>query len=68
MAVCIVGQVVKTSVQFLNLKNLTVLEREADMAASSRILKDYGIPSERSDDFLEPYVDSLGPGNRAGLW
>lgn len=30
------------------------------MAASSRILKDYGIPSERSDDLLEPYVESLG--------
>ncbi|XVF21883.1 hypothetical protein REPUB_Repub12eG0127700 [Reevesia pubescens] len=39
---------------------LAVLEREAAMAASSRILKDYGIPSERSDDLLEPYVDSLG--------
>ncbi|XVF32691.1 hypothetical protein REPUB_Repub17cG0104600 [Reevesia pubescens] len=37
---------------------LAVLEREAAMAASSRILKDYGIPSERSDDLLEPYVDS----------
>lgn len=30
------------------------------MAASSRILKDYGIPSERSDDLLQPYVDSVG--------
>ncbi|WRX10763.1 PDZ domain - like 1 [Theobroma cacao] len=39
---------------------LAVLEREAAMAASSRILKDYGIPSEKSDDLLEPYVDSLG--------
>ncbi|KAK8654302.1 hypothetical protein V6N13_128273 [Hibiscus sabdariffa] len=39
---------------------LAVLEREVAMAASARILKDYGIPSERSDDLLEPYVDSLG--------
>ncbi|TYG39352.1 hypothetical protein ES288_D12G009800v1 [Gossypium darwinii] len=39
---------------------LAVLEREAAMATSSRILKDYGIPSERSDDLLEPYVESLG--------
>ncbi|XP_022727448.1 protease Do-like 2, chloroplastic isoform X1 [Durio zibethinus] len=39
---------------------LAVLDRKAAMAASSRILKDYGIPSERSDDLLEPYVDSLG--------
>lgn len=39
---------------------LAVLEREAAMAASSRILKDYGIPSERSDDLLQPYVDSVG--------
>ncbi|XP_021279605.1 protease Do-like 2, chloroplastic isoform X2 [Herrania umbratica] len=38
---------------------LAVLEREAAMAASSRILKDYGIPSEKSDDLLEPYVDSV---------
>ncbi|OVA15090.1 Peptidase S1 [Macleaya cordata] len=35
---------------------LAVLEREAAAAASSRILKDYGIPSERSSDLLEPYV------------
>ncbi|XP_057964400.1 protease Do-like 2, chloroplastic [Malania oleifera] len=39
---------------------LAALEREAAMAASSRILKNYGIPSERSPDLLEPYVDSLG--------
>lgn len=39
---------------------LTVLEREAATAASSRILKDYGIPLERSSDLSEPYVDSLG--------
>lgn len=39
---------------------ITVLEREAATAASSCILKDYGIPSERSSDLLEPYVDSLG--------
>ncbi|OAY69422.1 Protease Do-like 2, chloroplastic [Ananas comosus] len=36
---------------------LAVLEREAAAAASSCILKDYGIPSERSSDLLEPYVD-----------
>ncbi|KAL9430809.1 hypothetical protein AB3S75_026076 [Citrus x aurantiifolia] len=39
---------------------LAVLEREAAVAASSCILKDYGIPSERSSDLLEPYVDPLG--------
>uniref|UniRef100_A0A5B7A483 Putative DEGP protease 2 isoform 1 n=1 Tax=Davidia involucrata TaxID=16924 RepID=A0A5B7A483_DAVIN len=39
---------------------LAVLEREAATAASPRILKDYGIPSERSSDLLEPYVDSMG--------
>ncbi|KAI3439476.1 uncharacterized protein J3R85_004911 [Psidium guajava] len=38
---------------------LAVLEREASMAASSCILKDYGIPAERSSDLLEPYVDLL---------
>ncbi|XP_073009671.1 protease Do-like 2, chloroplastic [Typha latifolia] len=36
---------------------LAVLEREAAAAASPCILKDYGIPSERSSDLLEPYVD-----------
>jgi hypothetical protein len=36
------------------------LEREAATAASSCILKDYGIPSERSSDLLEPYVDLWG--------
>ncbi|KAF8394501.1 hypothetical protein HHK36_020711 [Tetracentron sinense] len=34
---------------------LAVLEREAAAAASSCILKGYGIPSERSSDLLEPY-------------
>ncbi|KAH9730189.1 protease Do-like 2 [Citrus sinensis] len=43
---------------------LAVLEREAAVAASSCILKDYGIPSERSSDLLEPFVDPLG-GNQA---
>ena len=38
---------------------LVVLEREAASASSFHILKDYGIPSERSSDLLEPYVDSL---------
>ncbi|MQL73805.1 hypothetical protein Taro_006129 [Colocasia esculenta] len=36
---------------------LVVLEREAAANASSCILKDYGIPCERSSDLLEPYVD-----------
>lgn len=39
---------------------LAVLEREASSTASSSILKDYGIPSERSSDLLEPYVDPIG--------
>lgn len=39
---------------------IAVLEREAATAASSCILKDYGIPSERSSDLLEPYVDLWG--------
>ncbi|KAJ6729507.1 PROTEASE DO-LIKE 2 CHLOROPLASTIC [Salix viminalis] len=38
---------------------VVVLEREAASASSFHILKDYGIPSERSSDLLEPYVDSL---------
>lgn len=38
---------------------LVVLEREAAANSSSCILKDYGIPSERSADLLEPYVDSV---------
>lgn len=38
---------------------VAVLEREASKAASSCILKDYGIPFERSSDLLESYVDSL---------
>lgn len=36
---------------------LAVLEREASATASPRILKDYGIPCERSSDLLEPYID-----------
>ena len=39
---------------------IAVLEREAATAASPSILKDYGIPSERSADMSEPYVDPLG--------
>ncbi|KAG8663471.1 hypothetical protein MANES_01G213700v8 [Manihot esculenta] len=35
-----------------------VMEREAASASSSYVLGDYGIPSERSPDLLEPYVDS----------
>ncbi|KAJ7009144.1 protease Do-like 2 [Populus alba x Populus x berolinensis] len=34
-------------------------KREAASASSFHILKDYGIPSERSSDLSEPYVDSL---------
>lgn len=37
---------------------LAVLDREAATSASAYILKGYGIPSERSSDLLEPYVDS----------
>lgn len=37
---------------------IAVLERKAATASSSCILKDYGIPSERSSDLLEPYLDS----------
>lgn len=42
---------------------LAVLERESSSAASSCILKDYGIPSERSSDLLEPYVDPIPVGD-----
>lgn len=38
---------------------LAILEREASSVASPCILKDYGIPSERSSDLLEPYVDII---------
>ncbi|GKV12048.1 hypothetical protein SLEP1_g23250 [Rubroshorea leprosula] len=38
-------------------KCIAVLDRIAASAASSCILKDYGIPFERSPDLLEPYVD-----------
>lgn len=37
---------------------LAVLDREAAVVASPCILKEYGVPSERSTDLLEPYVDS----------
>ncbi|KAJ8619569.1 hypothetical protein MRB53_028098 [Persea americana] len=37
---------------------LAVLDREAATIASPCILKDNGIPLERSTDLLEPYVDS----------
>ncbi|KAL3827873.1 hypothetical protein ACJIZ3_016675 [Penstemon smallii] len=39
---------------------MIVLERESALAASTSILKNYGIPSERSEDLLVPYVDSVG--------
>ncbi|CAA7044191.1 unnamed protein product [Microthlaspi erraticum] len=38
---------------------VAVLEREASNSASLCILKDYGIPSERSADLHEPYVDPI---------
>ncbi|KAK7392362.1 hypothetical protein VNO78_20798 [Psophocarpus tetragonolobus] len=38
---------------------VAVLEREAIAAASSSILRDYGIPYERSSDLSKPYVDTL---------
>ncbi|KAG8389423.1 hypothetical protein BUALT_Bualt02G0228000 [Buddleja alternifolia] len=38
---------------------LVVLERESALAASKSILKGYGIPLERSEDLLEPYVNSV---------
>ncbi|CAL0316187.1 unnamed protein product [Lupinus luteus] len=38
---------------------VAVLERKAAATASSCILTDYGIPSERSPDLLKPYVNSL---------
>ncbi|CAN0899066.1 Protease Do-like 2, chloroplastic, partial [Linum grandiflorum] len=37
---------------------LVVLEKEPALGASSQVLLDYGIPSERSSDLLQPYVDS----------
>ncbi|KAL6343184.1 hypothetical protein AAG906_020982 [Vitis piasezkii] len=43
---------------------LIVLKREV-VAASTCILKDYGILTERSSDLLEPYMDSLGETNGA---
>lgn len=36
---------------------IAVLQKEAAFAASTSILRDYGIPSERSLDLLEPYTD-----------
>ncbi|KAF1880761.1 hypothetical protein Lal_00011820 [Lupinus albus] len=38
---------------------VAVLERKAAATASSCILTNYGIPSERSPDLLKPYVNSL---------
>ncbi|KAL9235805.1 hypothetical protein vseg_010540 [Gypsophila vaccaria] len=42
---------------------LVVLERESAATASSCILKDYGIPAERSSDLTEPYLDNFGDNN-----
>ncbi|KAH9603477.1 hypothetical protein KSS87_006261 [Heliosperma pusillum] len=42
---------------------LVVLERESATSASSCILKDYGIPTERSSDLTEPYLDNIGDNN-----
>ncbi|KAG6429167.1 hypothetical protein SASPL_107210 [Salvia splendens] len=39
---------------------LVVLERESAQVASPSILKAYGIPSQRSADLMEPYLDSVG--------
>lgn len=39
---------------------LSIIERKASAAALSGILKTNGIPSERSSDLLEPYVDTTG--------
>ncbi|KAK4492561.1 hypothetical protein RD792_003374 [Penstemon davidsonii] len=39
--------------------HLVVLEKELALAQSTNILKGYGIPSERSEDLLVPYVDSI---------
>lgn len=39
---------------------LVVLERESALAASTGILKGYGIPYERSPDLMEPFLDSVG--------
>ncbi|KZV41908.1 protease Do-like 2, chloroplastic [Dorcoceras hygrometricum] len=36
---------------------LVVLEREQAIGSSTSILKGYGIPSERSEDLSEPYLD-----------
>ncbi|GAY40844.1 hypothetical protein CUMW_054950 [Citrus unshiu] len=56
----ILSQVLKfNGTRIKNIHHLAHL-REAAVAASSCILKDYGIPSERSSDLLEPYVDPLG--------
>ncbi|XP_057780127.1 protease Do-like 2, chloroplastic isoform X2 [Salvia miltiorrhiza] len=44
---------------------LVVLERESAQAASTSILKGYGIPSERSPDLMEPYLDSVGQNEAA---
>ncbi|XP_059300941.1 protease Do-like 2, chloroplastic isoform X1 [Lycium ferocissimum] len=41
---------------------LVVLEREEAQSASASILKDYGIPAERSSDLQGPYVDSMEQG------
>ncbi|KAL5995290.1 Protease Do-like 2, chloroplastic [Asimina triloba] len=38
---------------------LAVLERKSAVAACPGILKDYGIPSERSPDLVVPCVDSF---------
>lgn len=44
---------------------LVVLEREEALSASASILKDYGIPAERSSDLVGPYVDSTIEQNEA---
>ncbi|KAG6426868.1 hypothetical protein SASPL_111104 [Salvia splendens] len=44
---------------------LVVLERQSAQAASPSILKAYGIPSQRSPDLMEPYLDSVGQNEAA---
>lgn len=43
---------------------VAVLQKEAAFAASASILRDYGIPSERSLDLLEPYTDPVEENQR----
>ncbi|KAH7678768.1 Peptidase S1B protein [Dioscorea alata] len=44
---------------------LVVLDRAVATAASPCILKDYGIPCERSSDLSEPYIDDISDDKQA---